>query len=166
MKSISLYELTTDLIELIDIEDVEMNEELKSQVIEQIEAAIEDKSGNMIAVIKNYEATIGAIKLEEKRLSDNRKVIEKKVDRLKGYIKECLEKTGKKKVETTLGNLSLRKLPGSVEIIDETKLMNEPIYVVEKVTRSLDKKAILADLKEGLVVDGAILKTGTSLTIK
>lgn len=51
-KTISLYELSNDLLELMDIEDCEINEEIKSQIIEQIETMIEAKSENIIAVIK------------------------------------------------------------------------------------------------------------------
>ena len=65
-KTISLYELSNDLLELMDIEDCEINEEVKTQIIEQIETMIEAKSENIIAVIKNYEATVNAIKEEEK----------------------------------------------------------------------------------------------------
>ena len=51
-KTISLYELSNALLELMDIEDCEINEEIKSQIIEQIETMIEAKSENIIAVIK------------------------------------------------------------------------------------------------------------------
>lgn len=158
----NLYELSADLVTLAQMEDIEEIEQIKAIVQEQIEA----KSTGIVAVVRNLESTVDAIDIEIKRLQDLKKVKKNNIDRLKQYTKECMELRGVKKVETALGNISLRKLPGSVEIIDESKLMNEPIYVVEKVTRTLDKKAILADLKEGLVVDGAILKTGTSLTIK
>lgn len=158
----NLYELSADLVTLAQMEDIEEVEQIKAIVQEQIEA----KSTGIVAVVRNLESTVDAIDIEIKRLQDLKKVKKNNIDRLKQYTKECMELRGVKKVETALGNISLRKLPGSVEIIDESKLMNEPIYVVEKVTRTLDKKAILADLKEGLVVDGAILKTGTSLTIK
>lgn len=164
MQSISLYELSTDLVDLMDVEDVEMNEDVKSQIIEQIEAMIEEKSENIIALVKNYEATIGAIKEEEKRLNDNRKALENKVSRLKEYTKECLERTGKKKVETKLGNISIRKTPPSVNILDETKIPLE--YIGIKEITSIDKKLLLSDLKDGLVIPGAEIKQGTSLTIK
>lgn len=158
----NLYELSSDLVTLSQMEDVEEVEQIKAIV----EAEIESKSAGIVTVVRNLETTVDAIENEIKRLQDLKKIKKNNIDRLKEYTKECVELRGVKKVETPLGNLSLRKLPGSVEVIDETKLMNEPIYVVEKVAKTLDKKAILADLKEGLLVDGAILKTGTSLTIK
>ena len=164
-KTISLYELSNDLLELIDIEDTEITEEVKSQIIEQIEAMIEVKSENIIAVIKNYEATVNAIKEEEKRLATNRKVIENKVSRLKEYTKECLEKTGKKKVETKLGNISLRKKPVSV-IIEDESLVPE-LYKTVKEVVTVDKNTIKDFLKKGMEVEGCRLSDEDySLVIK
>ena len=165
MKSISLYELSTDLVELIDAEDVEINEEIKAEIMAEIESLIAAKSEGIVAIVKNYEATIEAIKSEEKRLYENWKVLENKVSRLKEYTKECLERTGKKKVETSLGNISIRKTPPSVKILDETKIPLD--YVTVKEVTSIDKKTLLDDLKDGLVLEGiAEIKQGTSLTIK
>lgn len=165
MESISLYELSTDLVELMDVEDVEISEEVKSQIIEQIEAAIEDKSGNIIAIIKNYEATINAIKEEEKRLANNRKSIENKVTKLKDYTLECLNKIGKKKVETTLGTISLRKKP--VSLIVENEDLIPAIYKTTKEVVTVDKNTIKDFMKKGHEVEGCRLsEEGYSLAIK
>lgn len=165
MESISLYELSTDLVELMDVEDVEISEEIKSQIIEGIEAAIEDKSGSIIAVIKNYEATVNAIKEEEKRLASNRKSIENKVAKLKDYTLECLSKTGKKKVETTLGTISLRKKP--ISLLVENEDLIPAIYKTTKEVVSVDKNTIKDFMKKGHEVEGCRLsEEGYSLTIK
>lgn len=154
-KTISLYELSNDLLDLMDIEDADITEEVKSEIIEQIESMIEVKSENIIAVIKNYEATANAIKEEEKRLAGNRKVIENKVLRLKEYTKECLERTGKKKVETKLGNISLRKKPVSV-IIEDESLVPE-LYKTVKEVVIVDKNTIKDFLKKGHEIEGCKL---------
>lgn len=165
MESISLYELSTDLVELMDVEDVEISEEVKSQIIEQIEDAIEDKSGNIIAVVKNYEATINAIKEEEKRLANNRKSIENKVTKLKDYTVECLSKTGKKKVETTLGTISLRKKP--VSLIVENEELIPSLYKTTKEVVTVDKNTIKDFMKKGHEVEGCRLsEEGYILAIK
>ena len=104
------------------------------------------------------------IKTEIKRLQDLKKLKENKIENLKKYTKECLEEADIKKLSTSLGNISIRKLPGSVEVLEEDSIPAE--YKKEVVTVTVDKKSILADLKEGVVVPGVTLKTGTSLTIK
>lgn len=160
-----LYELTNDLVELMEVEDFEGNEEIRQQVIEQIESMIDGKAENIIKIIKNYEADIEMLKQEEKRLANNRKIKENKVKRLKEYTRECLEKVGKKKIETSIGNISLRKSPASLRIIDDNLI---PIDYKETIeTVKIDNSRIKSDLKAGLKIKGAVLEEGNySLQIK
>ena len=69
-KTISLYEITNDLIDLMD---AEINEDVKNEIVEVIKLQMETKADNIIAVIRNYESRIEAIKSEEKRLAEYRK---------------------------------------------------------------------------------------------
>lgn len=164
-KTISLYELSNDLIELMDVDDIEITEEVKSQIIEQIDMMIDAKSENIIALVKNYEATVNAMKEEEKRLAGNRKAIENKVGRLKEYTRDCLERTGKKKVETKLGNISLRKKSVSVVIEDESLVPQ--LYKTVKEVVTVDKNTIKDFLKKGMDIEGCKLsEEGYSLIIK
>lgn len=160
----NLYELTSDLKELQDIDFTEADTEQLEAVKTAIKEQIANKGAGIIAVVRNLEADAEAIKVEIKRLQDLRKSKENKIENLKKYTKECLEEAEIKKVSTALGNISIRKLPGSVEVLEEDSIPAE--YKKEVTTITIDKKSILADLKEGVVVPGVTLKTGTSLTIK
>lgn len=160
-----LYELTNDLVELMEVEEFEGNEEIRQQVIEQIESMIDGKAENIIKIIKNYEADIEVLKQEEKRLANNRKIKENKVKRLKEYTRECLEKVGKKKVETSIGNISLRKSSASLRILDDSLIPSSYKETVE--TIKIDNSRIKSDLKAGLEIEGAVLEEGNySLQIK
>jgi phage host-nuclease inhibitor protein Gam len=75
-----------------------------------------------------------------------------------------MEIRGVKKLETSLGNISIRKTPPSVNVLDENLIPLE--YIETKQVMSIDKKLILGDLKDGLVIPGVEIKQGTSLTIK
>lgn len=160
----SLYELTSDLKELQDIDFTEVDAEQLEAVKVAIKEQIVNKGTGIIAVVRNLEADTEAIKTEIKRLQDLKKSKENRIENLKKYTKECLEEADIKKVSTALGNISIRKLPGSVEVLEEDSIPVE--YKKEVITLTIDKKAILSDLKEGVVVPGVTLKTGTSLTIK
>ena len=160
----SLYELTSDLKELQDIDFTEVDAEQLEAVKVAIKEQIVNKGTGIIAVVRNLEADTEAIKTEIKRLQDLKKSKENRIENLKKYTKECLEEADIKKVSTALGNISIRKLPGSVEVVEEDSIPKE--YKKEVVTVTVDKKSILADLKEGVVVPGVTLKTGTSLLIK
>lgn len=160
----SLYELTSDLKELQEIDFTEADRDEVEAIKEIIKEQIESKGTGIIVVVRNLEADIEVIKTEIKRLQDLKKLKENKIENLKKYTKECLEEADIKKLSTSLGNISIRKLPGSVEVLEEDSIPAE--YKKEVVTVTVDKKSILADLKEGVVVPGATLKIRTSLTIK
>lgn len=160
----SLYELTSDLRELQDIDFTEAEESQIEQIKDIIKAQIDTKGTGIIAVIRNEESDIEGIKAEIKRLQDLKKSKENRIENLKKYTKECLEDANIKKVSTSLGNMTVRKNPASVEIIDESLISDDYKRVITEI--KVDKKAILADLKEGVAIEGAALKTSTSLMIK
>ena len=157
----NLYELSSDLIALNDIESVEDLEVIR----EIIKQEIQNKSTGIVAVVRNLESNIAAIDTEIKRLQELKKLKQNNITRLKEYTKECMNIQGIKKLETSLGNISIRKTPASVKILDETKIPSE--YLNVKQVTSIDKKTLLDDLKDGLILEGiAELSQGTSLTIK
>lgn len=160
----SLYELTSDLRELQDIDFADAEESNIEVIKDIIKSQIENKGTGIIAIIRNEESDIEGIKAEIKRLQDLKKSKENKIENLKKYTKECLEDADIKKVSTSLGNMTVRKNPASVDVLDESLIPSE--YKREVVEVKVDKKAILADLKEGVVVEGAALKISTSLMIK
>ena len=156
----NLYELSADLMSLNDIEDVEDVEVIR----EIIEQQIQTKSTGIIAVVRNLESNIEAIDIEIKGLQELKRKKQNNITRLKEYTKECMEIRGVKKLETSLGNISIRKTPPSVNVLDENLIPLE--YIETKQVMSIDKKLILGDLKDGLVIPGVEIKQGTSLTIK
>lgn len=155
MGKISLYEMVSDLVELVGIE--EMDENAKVEIMDQIKETMENKAENIIAVIRNYETRIEGIKAEEKRLAEYRRLEEKKLQRLKDYSIECMQMLGNKKLETNLGRISLAKKPGSLIITDESKVP-EQYKSVTQVT-SIDKVQIKKDLKESKI-DGVEMQDG------
>ena len=157
----NLYELSSDLIALNDIESAEDLEVIR----EIIKQEIQNKSTGIVAVVRNLESNIAAIDTEIKRLQELKRLKQNNITRLKEYTKECMNIQGVKKLETNLGNISIRKTPASVKILDETKIPLE--YLNVKQVTSIDKKTLLDDLKDGLILEGiAELSQGTSLTIK
>ncbi|EQK39792.1 siphovirus Gp157 family protein [[Clostridium] bifermentans ATCC 638] len=161
-KTISLYEMATDLVNIAEVEEV--TEEVRTEIMEAMKEAMENKAENIIAVIRNYESRIEAIKSEEKRLSEYRKGEEKKLERLKDYTLSCMEMMGNKKLETNIGRISLRKKPDTLIVLDENKVPD--IYKTVKEVINIDKAQIKKDLKES-DIEGVILQVGgNSLQIK
>ena len=164
MNSLSLYTITNAFPALMEQE--EMTEEEKIKVLDELTNLLNEKSQSIIGYTKNLELTIEAMKVEEKRIAENRKAFENRLNKFKEYVKDCMEKGGFSKIETELGQLSIAKNPMSVEIENENEIPNE--FKEEIVTTKVDKAAIKNHFKEtGELIPGArIINERTSLRIK
>ena len=132
-------------------------------MIDQLEGEFYDKIDNICAYIKNQEALKAGISEEVKVLNDRKKSTDKKIDYLKKLITDSMERREVKKIETPRNRISFRKSV-SVNVLDENQI--DGSYFVEKVERKLDKKTLLADLKNGVEVDGAELLEKQNIQIK
>ena len=167
MAGMKLYEIRNGMIDTLDIfldsEQTEMDRENYNDIMEYLKEELKSKSTDLIKYIRNLELENTVTKLEIERLEDLKKGKEKKIKSIKNYIKGILIDLDKKKVETELGNVSLRKTT-SVEITDITKIPKEYLVVKEKVTPS--KKLIGDSLKKNILIDGVVLKEDYSVLIK
>ena len=163
MENLSLYQITSSFPKLIE---EEMSEEDKKEVKKELTELLQQKSQNLIGYIRNIELTIEAMKNEEKRISEQRKVLESRLTKFKEYVKECMEQNGFTKIETQLGALSIVKNPISVEIYDEAQIPDE--YKTKVIEIKVDKTAIKKALKEtGEIIPGTrIINNKTSLRIE
>ena len=167
MAGMKLYEIKNGMIDTLDIflegEQTEVDRENYNYIMDYLKEELKSKSSDLIKYIRNLELENTVTKLEIERLEDLKKGKEKKIKSIKSYIKGILLDLNKKKVETELGNLSLRKTT-SVEITDITKIPKEYLVVKEEVTPS--KKLIGDSLKKNILIDGAVLKEDYSVLIK
>lgn len=167
MAGMKLYEIKNGMIDTLDIflesEQTEMDRENYNDIMDYLKEELKSKSSDLIKYIRNLELENTVTKLEIERLEDLKKGKEKKIKSINSYIKGILLDLDKKKVETELGNLSLRKTT-NVEITDITKIPKEYLVVKEEVTPS--KKLIGDSLKKNILIDGAVLKEDYSVLIK
>lgn len=157
-----LYQLTDDYLRLMEMAE-ELDQETFQDTLESIQDSIEDKVENTAKVIKSIEADVLAIKEEEKRLKERRQALEKKIDNIKDYLKEQLEKAGIDKVKRPLITVSIQNNPPKVEIVDEKSL---PFEFMIPQPAKVDKKAILEKLKNGEHVPGATLVQERGIRIR
>jgi len=151
-----LYEITSEMraldeLFLIDI----LEQELKLQ--------LQTKGAGIIKSFKNSEAMLNGIDEEIKRLQALKKSVSNQINSRKEYIVRNMEMMGITKIETELGNLSLRKSK-SVNIYDESLIDKKFIEIEtkEKISKTEIKKAIEA----GENVQGANIVEKNSLNIK
>lgn len=163
----TLYELDKAIEQVIEHGfswDEETGEVLfEESDLESLQVALSDKLEACGIWIKNQKALADAIKAEEKALSDRRKSIEKRLERMNGYVLRCLLKTEKKSVETPMVSLKTRKSTRTI-IDDESEVPEE--FTEQVVTVKVNKAEIGKALKAGREVSGAHLETSQNLQVK
>lgn len=172
VNELTLYGISKEMIAMEELWEMAIDEEtgevkdaaLLEELQQGIETTLMEKSADIVKYYKNRDSLIESIDKEIKRLQELKKIGEKKQDSFKNYIKMCMEKMGVKKIETSNGNISLRKTPESVELIDEEIIPEKfkTTIQLEKISKTDIKKA----LQEGEEVPGATLKRGMSINIK
>lgn len=159
----NLFELTENYVKFFTMleEADEITEELE-EMANNLNIAIEEKSDNYVKMIKNLDADVEAYKNQEKQFNKKRKTAENKISWLKKNLQASMEQTGRKKVKTELFTISIQKNTPSLDITSEDNIGDE----YYKVERTLNKKDLLKDIKEGLIIDGVGIKQSESLRIR
>lgn len=156
----SLYELSQDLIALRDLEDIEA-----SEIVAIIQSEIVNKGKGVIQVIRSLDIDVDVIKAEIDRLNKIKRIKENNIKRLREYTKSCMEQMEIKKLETPIGNITIRKGASTLKINDESKLPDKYIEVIQ--TYKVNKDLLKSDIKSGLDIEGAYMtEPGTTLMIK
>ena len=159
----NLFELTENYVKFFTEFDNanEITDEMQ-EMANNLNVEIEEKCDNYAKMIKNLEADVEAYKNQEKIFNEKRKVAENKVKWLKQNLQASMELQGRKKVKTDLFSFNIQKNAPSLEIRDENNI-DDSYYVIE---RKLNKRELLNDIKEGLIIDGVELKQTESLRIR
>lgn len=159
----NLFELTENYVKFFtEFENADEVTEEMQKMADNLNVEIEKKCDNYAKMIRNLEADVEAFKNQEKIFNEKRKIAENKVKWLKQNLQTSMELQNRKKVKTDLFSFNIQKNAPSLEITNENNI-DDSYYIVE---RKLDKRALLGDIKEGLIVDGVELKQTESLRIR
>jgi hypothetical protein len=161
---VSLYDLTSQQRQLLEM-DIETAEDgqAMADLLNELADDIETKATRIGYVISQLGAEVGALKAEEERLHNRRKVRENKVERLKQYLLENMTKTGIRKAGDVNITVSIQKSAPSVYVRDISLLPRR--YLVEQPPK-VDKKAIQHALYGGETVPGVAWSQGEHVRIK
>ena len=160
-----LYQLQENYLNLLDLlEDESIPAEMVRAALKEVEGSIEDKSENVVKLIKSIEADIKALKEEEQKLYNRRKVLESKKDNLKDYLESTLKAIGKQKLKGGIFTLSIQKNAPRL-IIEDYKAIPEE-YITTETTTIVFKDEVKEALKNGIEVPGAKLESTESLRIR
>jgi hypothetical protein len=163
----NLYQLTTEFAsQSHDLANLDLDDQTLADTLEGLAYPLEVKASNVAAFCLNLEADALAVKAVEERVIARRKLLEKRADALRAYLKRCMEIAGITEISAIDKSFSIKikQNPESVKVEDEGKI--PPDYFVEKVTVSLDKNLVKSAIKDGFEVPGCHLERGTRLEIK
>ena len=163
MSKSTLYDIANEfeksLDNLLDHDDSDLINE-----IESIEGEFKSKSANVAKYIRNLEHLASGIKEVEKNQKERRSSLEKKILRLKDYLRINFEKTNTEKIESDDIVIAIYKNPVKVNITDEEKIPEEFFKIKE--TKLLNKDKIKESLKDGEDIPGCELIQEKRISIK
>lgn len=151
----TLYELKEEFKMLLDMmEDDSIDEEMIQNSLEGIECEIEIKAEGYAKILKELEGQAEAVRKEISRLDDKYGKIVANMDRLKTNLKNAMNETGKKKIQTDLFTISVCKNGGKTPLIIDGVDINEvpEKYKEMQKIEKLNTDAIREDLEKGIDV--------------
>lgn len=164
--SISLYHMAEQYQQaLIALSDPELPEEVVADTLEALEGELVQKGQAVAAFALNLGAEIEAIKAVEKRISERRKALEKREQRMRDYLRDNMERCGITEIKAVDGSFTAKLAKGrpSVVVDDESLIPDDSSYVRWK--REVSKTAIAEAIKNGQDVPGAHIEIKPSLRL-
>ena len=163
MSKSTLYDIANEFEKSLDnLLDHDVSDLIKE--IESIEGEFKLKSANVAKYIRNLEHLAFGIKEIENSQKDRRISLEKKIARLKDYLRINFEKTNTEKIENDDIVISMYKNPVKVNIIDEEKIPEKFFQIKE--TKLLNKDKLKESLRNGENIPGGELIQEKRISIK
>ena len=134
-----------------------------AELMEKMEAAVQVKASGIAMYCEKLDAMIDAVDATIRKLQARKNALKNRKESLKEYTLAAMQTHGIKKIECPECTISIQKNPPSVEVFEERLIPGE---YWKQPAPVLDKKALLEDMKEGLVIDGCCLKQSEGLRIK
>lgn len=147
------------LDDCIDWETGEVSEDYDG-AYEELQSVLSCGIETLCKIRANKQARIESLKVEINRLTEKKKVEEKRIESLEKYIKSLFDKTGKEKLDAGTFSLSYRKST-QVKVDDDFDIED---YM--RVKKEVDKDKIKADLLAGAEIAGAYLVENKNLKVR
>lgn len=160
----TLYEIKGQFKELMEMADeCNLTQADIKDTLEGLDYELEEKADAYAKVIRTLECDVDSVDAEIKRLTDKKRRIQNNIGSMKRSLESTMLELGKKKIKTPLFGFNIQKNPPSVNILDESKV---PDNFRIKQPDKIDRKSIIAELKESGNTDWAELVQTESLRIR
>jgi hypothetical protein len=161
-----LYELAAEIESVLAAADAETGE-LPPDLAERLDAlglSLETKADQCCRLIRQEQADATAYEQESRRLGDLARAAWNRADRVKAYVRDCLQRAGLKKLDTPLFKLTVAANgQPSVTLEDGAEIPRN--YC--RWTESLDKAKVVEDYKAGKPLPACVsVATGSHLRLR
>lgn len=151
----NLYNLSAEVSALKEkLESSDLDEKTIADTLEAKSFDFEEKCRAVGYVVKEFESKIMSLEEAYDEMWQRKVHFENKQKSLLEYLQACMTIAGVKKVEGVEFDITIKKNPKSVKIIDSGLVPESYWKIPEPEPAKLDKRAILKDLKEGKSIPG------------
>lgn len=154
-----LYELRDEYQSLLNmVEEGELTAEQIADTMDAIGHEFDDKARNCLMMVKHLEGQQAIAMAEAERLESLSNSYETQADKLKEYIRGNMEALGRDKMDLGIFKVTLKKPTTTLGLVDESKIPASYYKIIPE-SKKLDKRALLADLKQS-PIEGVELRDG------
>ena len=150
----SLIEITRDLVLARNDYEIFNEEDLMARV-DELYTELHQKEDGIYWLYKESEKEITLFEEQIKKLKAHTTVMKRAQERIKSLVMGTYNEVQQLPSHSVFNPIKISKSAGAVDIISEEDIPNE--YFVEVITKKLDKKRILQELKDGARIPGVRL---------
>ena len=151
----NLYEIAENIRMLADMaESGEFDDQTIDDTLESLTGDLTEKADNIGKLSKMLTRQADACDLEATRLKDRAGKLRERNDKVLGYLQANMHLAGVKRVENSLFNISIRKMPPVVQLDEE---LLPKAWLRETIRYAPDKTRIKAAIEAGEKIRGATL---------
>jgi len=154
----SLVEITRDLVLAKNDYEIFNEEDLMARV-DELFTELHQKEDGIYWLYKESEKEITLFEEQVKKLKNHTSVMKRAQERLKSLIMGTYAEVQQLPKHSAFNPIKVSKSSGAVDIIEEEDIPDE--YFIEVITKKLDKKRILQELKDGTRIPGVRLVANT-----
>ena len=150
----SLVEITRDLVLARNDYEIFNEEDLMARV-DELYTELHQKEDGIYWLYKESEKEITLFEEQIKKLKAHTSAMKRAQERIKSLIMGTYSEVKQLPKNSVFNPIKISKSAGAVDVIDEEAIPRE--YWIEVITKRLDKKRILQELKDGTTIPGVRL---------
>ena len=160
----TLYEIKDDVLEFMQIMEEDPESEIVKDTLEALNGELEAKAEDYCKVIAEFQAKAENLKKIIEDLKIKMQSAESNANRLKKALFLAMKETGREKIRGDIFYLYIKNNAISLDQVPDKDKLPEKYLVLQE--PKIDRKALLADVNAGEVIEGVTIKRTQSLVIK